>query len=196
MLSSFCSRELTDRNAKITKISPNFLVWKRSEKAHFWANRPKLCGNCEFPQNIHTKKLGEIRLFDAMNVLQYHHVVRSITIFLLCAILSFVFTECDRTYRIILSLYKVGGYQQSRREKDGNRGKFISSNLVNFSYKKFEKFAKWKSFCQSKATFIVYSELVANGCVQIKCLTAHSKCKHRQNKMKICETNWCFISYF
>ena len=32
----------------------------------FWAIRPKLCGNCAFPQNFHTKKLGEITAFYAV----------------------------------------------------------------------------------------------------------------------------------
>ena len=29
---------------------------------------PKLCGNCAFPQNFHTKKLGEITVFFAADV--------------------------------------------------------------------------------------------------------------------------------
>ena len=28
--------------------------------------RPKLCGNCAFPQNFNTKKLGEITVFFAV----------------------------------------------------------------------------------------------------------------------------------
>ena len=44
------------------------------------------------------------------------------------------------------------------RVKDGNRSKFIGSNLVIFCYKEFEKFALCKSLSQSEATFIVYSE--------------------------------------
>ena len=32
------------------------------------ANRPKLWGNCAFPQNFHTRKLGEITVFFAVNV--------------------------------------------------------------------------------------------------------------------------------
>ena len=43
------------------------------------------------------------------------------------------------------------------REKDGNRGKFIGSNLVIFYYKEFEKFALCKSISQSEVIFIVYS---------------------------------------
>ena len=49
-------------------ISPNFLVWKFCGKTQFplSANRPKLCGNCAFPQNFHTMKLGEITVFYAV----------------------------------------------------------------------------------------------------------------------------------
>ena len=32
----------------------------------FRANRPKLCGNCAFPQSFHTRKLGEITAFYAV----------------------------------------------------------------------------------------------------------------------------------
>ena len=31
--------------------------------SNFRVNRPKLCGNCAFPQNFHTRKLGEITVF-------------------------------------------------------------------------------------------------------------------------------------
>ena len=48
------------------------------------------------------------------------------------------------------------------RVKDGNRSKFIGSNLVIFCYKEFEKFAPCKSVSQSEATFIVYSEPIEN----------------------------------
>ena len=51
-------------------ISPNFLVWKFCRKAqfsaYFRAIRPKLCGNCAFPQSFHTRKLGEITVFFAV----------------------------------------------------------------------------------------------------------------------------------
>ena len=46
-------------------------------------------------------------------------------------------------------------YQGSGREKDENRGKFISSNLVIYCYNEFEKFALCKSVSQSETTFIV-----------------------------------------
>ena len=35
---------------------------------HSFRDRPKLCGNCAFPQNFHTKKLGEITVFYAVCV--------------------------------------------------------------------------------------------------------------------------------
>ena len=52
------------------------------------------------------------------------------------------------------------------RVKDGNRSKFIGSNLVIFCYKEFEKFAPCKSVSQSEATFIVYSEPIESGHVK------------------------------
>ena len=36
--------------------------------AEFRAIRPNLCGNCAFLQNFHTRKLGEILVFYAMQV--------------------------------------------------------------------------------------------------------------------------------
>ena len=53
---------------KNSVISPNFLVWKFCWKAvspQFRAIRPKLCRNCAFPQNFHTRKLGGITEFFA-----------------------------------------------------------------------------------------------------------------------------------
>ena len=57
--------------------------------------------------------------------------------------------------------------QGFEREKDGNRGKFIGSNLVIFCYKKFEKFALCKSISQSEVIFIVYFEPMESGHVKI-----------------------------
>ena len=51
------------------------------------------------------------------------------------------------------------------RVKDGNRNKFIGSNLVIFCYKEFEKFALCKSLSQSEATF-VYSEPIESSHVK------------------------------
>ena len=48
--------------AKNTVISPDFLVCKFCEKAQF------LCGKCSFPQNFHTRKLGETTVFFAVHV--------------------------------------------------------------------------------------------------------------------------------
>ena len=44
--------------------------------------------------------------------------------------------------------------------------KFISSNLVIFCYKEFEKFVLCKSVSQSEAAFIVYSESIERGPVK------------------------------
>ena len=32
----------------------------------FWANGSKLCGNCRFPQNFHTRESGEVTVFCAV----------------------------------------------------------------------------------------------------------------------------------
>ena len=42
------------------------ILWKDTVSAKFRANRPKLCGNCAFPQNFLTRKLGEITVFYAV----------------------------------------------------------------------------------------------------------------------------------
>ena len=47
---------------KNTVISTNFLVWKFCGKTQF-PNRPKLWGNCAFPRNLYTRKLGELTVF-------------------------------------------------------------------------------------------------------------------------------------
>ena len=41
------------------------ILWKGTVSAKFRAIHPKLCGNCAFPQNFHTWKLGEIAVFYA-----------------------------------------------------------------------------------------------------------------------------------
>ena len=51
------------RHCEKCVTSPNFLVWKFCGKAQFSHSfgrlRQKLCGNGAFPQNFHTRKLGE-----------------------------------------------------------------------------------------------------------------------------------------
>ena len=42
------------------------ILWKGTVSALFQAIRPKLCGNCPFPQNFHIRKLGEITVFYAV----------------------------------------------------------------------------------------------------------------------------------
>ena len=58
--------------AKNTVVSCNFLVWKFCGKAQFPHSfvRPKLCRNCAFPQNFHTRKLGETAVFFAVELLK------------------------------------------------------------------------------------------------------------------------------
>ena len=42
------------------------ILWKSTVSAKFRANLPKLCGNCAFPQNLHTRKSVEITVFFAV----------------------------------------------------------------------------------------------------------------------------------
>ena len=58
-------------------------------------------------------------------------------------------------------------YQGFGREKDGNRGKSLGSNLVIFCYKEFEKFALCKSVSRLEFIFIVYSEPIESGHVKL-----------------------------
>ena len=63
-------------SAKNTVISPNFLVWK------FYANRPKLCGNCAVSQNFRTRKSVETAEFFIVKVTTVKEVIgRNITTF-------------------------------------------------------------------------------------------------------------------
>ena len=51
-----------DTMEKNAVILPNFPVGKLCGKAQFlhsFGRCLKLCGNCAFPQNFHTRKLGE-----------------------------------------------------------------------------------------------------------------------------------------
>ena len=54
--------------AKNNVISPDFLVWKFCRKTI----RPKLCGNCAFPQSFHTRKSDEITIFFPVLALSNH----------------------------------------------------------------------------------------------------------------------------
>ena len=53
------------------------MLWKDIVSAEFRAIRPKLCGNCAFPQNFYTRKLGEVSEFYALLVvyMDYHAAV-------------------------------------------------------------------------------------------------------------------------
>ena len=56
------------------------ILWKGAVSAQFRANRPKLCGNCAFPQNFQIRKLGQIMAFFTVSITHkcYHHLVFSI----------------------------------------------------------------------------------------------------------------------
>ena len=56
--------------AKNTVISPYFprveILWKDTVSVKFWANLPKLCGSCVFPQNFYIRELDEIMVHFAV----------------------------------------------------------------------------------------------------------------------------------
>ena len=56
------------------EYSESTTSWNPVISPNFQMNGPKLCGNCVFPQNFHTRKLGEITAFtlSAVNVLKGH----------------------------------------------------------------------------------------------------------------------------
>ena len=49
---------------------------KRDSFRQFRANRSKLCGNCAFPQNFHTRKLGEMSVIYAIMYCVYENTIR------------------------------------------------------------------------------------------------------------------------
>ena len=58
---------------KTNEISSNLLVLKccgTTVSSEFWATCSKLYGNCAFPQNFHTRKLGEISVFLAVPLMK------------------------------------------------------------------------------------------------------------------------------
>ena len=59
---------LTYFTAKNSVISPNFKMWKFCGKAQFQYSFGQISRNCAFPQNFHTRKLGEITEFFAVFV--------------------------------------------------------------------------------------------------------------------------------
>ena len=58
-------RKYKDLEIQIVKM------WKTKTKtiSHCVKYRPKLCGNCAFPQNFHTRRSGEITIFYAVPVI-------------------------------------------------------------------------------------------------------------------------------
>ena len=59
--------------------------------------RPKLCGNCAFPQNFHTRKLGEITDFHKMVVSILKHTLHR------SAPIELVYRDCKNFDRVIFT---------------------------------------------------------------------------------------------
>ena len=64
-LKDFFMGELYSLSRRIDRMRTETL-WKRTVSAEFWVIPSKLCGNCVFPQNFHTRKLSTISVFYAM----------------------------------------------------------------------------------------------------------------------------------
>ena len=69
----FNKSKIIDVSQGTPLFTPNFtkfpsveILWKSTVSTWFRAIHPKLCGNCTFPQNFHTRKLGEITVFYAV----------------------------------------------------------------------------------------------------------------------------------
>ena len=60
--------KLSTQHCKNTAISPNFLVWKFCGKAQFWFTKNYAETKCAFLQNFHTRKLGKIAVFFAVQL--------------------------------------------------------------------------------------------------------------------------------
>ena len=54
-----------------TQFSGVEILRKGTISAQFRVIRPKLCGNCAFPQNCHTRELGEITVFFAVIIFPF-----------------------------------------------------------------------------------------------------------------------------
>ena len=86
------------------------ILWKGTIFAEFWTIRPKLYGNCAFPQNFNARKLGEITVFSTvfkptqnlgwMNLrcIANHyvrmHLVHFCVVFCIYFIYNFIFRWC------------------------------------------------------------------------------------------------------
>ena len=60
------------------------ILWKSAVSAEFQAIWPKLCGIYVFPKNFHTKKLGEIFVFCALNVSFLNLISRDLIHVIVC----------------------------------------------------------------------------------------------------------------
>ena len=54
---------MTYEEIKVYREKCGNIMWKGTVSAYFRANHSKLCRNCAFPQNFHTRKLDEIAVF-------------------------------------------------------------------------------------------------------------------------------------
>ena len=124
------------------------ILRKGTISAYFQANRPKLYGNCAFPQNFHTKKLDEITVFYAVivcifwiitvllaftEIATFHFVYPGDTYFI-----SSTFTTLARkwrTFRICATIYNFWTKKTLHRWIHKNKGLDLSHTFFCLSEK-------------------------------------------------------------
>ena len=115
------------------QVSSSFLVWKFCGKAQF-PNRPKLCGNCVFPQNFHTMRLSEITLFFAVrNATTYDFTLQNLH-YIDCAYptRNYMFKVNNRNTRIRCKISSKSTIKtpEQRHGKDVSAPSFLHQSLI------------------------------------------------------------------
>ena len=102
------------------------------QEIRFRAICPKLCRNCAFPQNFHTRKLGEITIFYAVNALLEIFVgIPDNQVLVLKTWLLLQYHQTQST-TISLSLLKVGKPYFSKKSKLSIGKFFCEKNSSQF----------------------------------------------------------------
>ena len=112
------------------EIEPNFLVCQfcgNEVPAEFRAKRPKLCKNCVFQQNFHTRKFGEIKVFYATFLTflwyckKYMWKIFGLDIFFVVLPLE---TKCLKKYRKISLLSSLKNLLSEKGTRSFSYGKW------------------------------------------------------------------------
>ena len=97
------------------------ILWNTTVSAWFRATRPKLCDNCIFPQNFHTKKSSKITVFFAVSV-----EIQSLT---LARITRFGWKQVCNTSK---NWYKIWKPEKKKKKKKKASFKSLGSSTELF----------------------------------------------------------------